>query len=121
MRMIILLIAVGVFCMCGLPHLATVEAIAQSVTGTVDDFEDHDVSDWAPFTGSGATISRNSVASDTPATGDNYNMKVTYTIPAGSYAGLEKLFNAKPNWSTASGLRIRVNIPQGHRVHVQIY
>jgi hypothetical protein len=83
-------------------------------------FDDGDVSDWRPFTGGGATIEHR--LSSSRATTGTTSMKMTYAVPAGGYAGVERRFSPVGAWSGASGLTVAVyGDATGHTFRVQIY
>jgi hypothetical protein len=97
-------------------------ASAQSASAgtTVDNFDDGNVSDWRPFAGGGGTISAQ--ASSVRATSGLMSMKLSYTLPSGGYAGVEKLMPTPANWSGASALTMSVyGAGTGHRFHIQVY
>src|SRR5581483_1368609 len=58
-------------------------------SGTIDNFDDGDVSDWSDFAGTGSSISH---ALSKRASSGTASLKVAYAIADGGYAGLEKIF-----------------------------
>ncbi len=101
-----------------LSHHAQAQAAPASTS--VDNFDDNDVSDWKPFEGKGAILERR--ISSSRATTGMLSMKMTYTIPAGGYTGVEKILPTPANWSGANALTFAVNgLATGHRFRVQLY
>jgi hypothetical protein len=101
--------------------LETEEEIRSALSaGAGETFDDGDVSDWRPFTGGGATI-ENRLSSSRATTGTT-SMKITYAVPSGGYAGVERRFSPAGAWSGASGLTVAVyGYATGHTFRVQIY
>jgi hypothetical protein len=95
-------------------------ARGQSAGSVVDDFDDNNVSDWKPFVGNGATFEHR--ISSSRAKSGTLSMKMTYTVPTGGYAGVEKRFSSPVNWSGTSSLSVWVNgLGTGHPFRIQVY
>lgn len=97
------------------------EEITSALTASAGEtFDDGDVSDWRPFTGGGATI-ENRISSSRATTGST-SMKMTYAVPSGGYAGVERRFSPAVAWSSSTGLTVSVyGYGTGHTFRVQIY
>ena len=101
-----------------LPRAAQAQSAA--ATGTVDNMDDGDVSDWKDFMGNGGNISHRT--SSSRATTGALSMKLMYALTQGGYAGVEKIMSPNANWSAASALTMSVNgLGTGHKFLVQIY
>jgi hypothetical protein len=86
----------------------------------VDSFDDNDVSDWQDFAGTASTMSHR--ISSSHAQSGRLSMKLTYTVGAGGYAGVERTFSPGPDWSAATALSLWVyGAGSGHRFVVQLY
>lgn len=86
----------------------------------VDDFDDGDVSDWRPFTGGGATLE--SRLSSSRARSGSTSLKMTYAIPAGGYAGVERTTSSGWNWTGGTALTLSISgLATSHRLIVQLY
>jgi hypothetical protein len=98
-----------------------VAAAEQTLTaGTVDTFDDGDVSDWQDFADAQSTVSHR--VSTSRAMDGTTSMKVTYALAAGGYGGIEKRFSTRMNWSGAGSLAMWVyGLGTGHPFTVQIY
>lgn len=70
----------------------------------VDSFDDGDVSDWKDFASAGSTMTHR--VSGSRAQNGATSLKMMYSIAGGGYAGLEKLFATRPDWTAYRGLQV---------------
>jgi hypothetical protein len=95
-------------------------ATALAADAPVDSFDDGDVSDWTDFASGGSTMTHR-LSSSHPQDGATA-LKLTYTIAAGGYAGVERMFATPPNWSGYGALQIWIYGAGGNDpLTVQIY
>jgi hypothetical protein len=106
---------------CGGPEGDENEVVAPLETAILDSFDDGDVSDWRDFFGGGSIMSHR--LSSSRAKSGTTSMKLMYTVAAGGYVGVEKLFSSGAgDWSGGSSLEVWVDGEGSrHTMRVQIY
>ncbi len=95
-------------------------ADSQAKSTMIDSFETGGASSWKPFTTGGSTIS--DASAPLAADGATASTEITYSVPTGGSAGLERDLTPPQSWSADSSLTLWVYGRQtGHSFLVQVY
>lgn len=99
------------------PEATTEPPVSSGAGGVIDDFEG-DI-EWHADVGEGATMA---CVPDASARGDAAALRMTYTIPAESWSGCGRYYDAAQDWSDGTGLSLwlRTDTP-GQWVTVILY